>query len=557
LADRVISNVGGASASGGDDVTSSRFPRIVLMSMVLGASVVMASVTSVIAITPLISRDLGATQAEIQLIVDVTAVALAALVLPMGALLDRFGRRRGLVVGFGGMIAALVWCYVADSPGEMIAARIATGTFAAVAFPGTLATLTATTPREQRSRAIGAWAGATMVGGTYALLIAGAFGEWGDWRGVFLALAAIVGACLLGTLIAVPETRDPKHANIDPLGALLSLIGVGALTLAVIQMPVHGIDDPVVSVGLALGCLALALFLAWELRARTPMLEVRLFRNSTFSTAVATGFLLFFASYGWFFLSFQYYVYVLGFSPLGAAAGLIPNAVVTVPCAVFGPAAVARFGWRRVIVAVLLIGAASFAFMGIAGQWMDFVPIALGFALFGVCLGTPQGPVAEAIVNALPRAKQGIASAVNDVSRELGAAFGIAVFGSVFNAAYRAEVADYGGSAPAQALDAVKDSPALGAAAADQVGGAVGSSLNELVERAAADGWTAAFFAAAGVFVVAAVLVRLYGPETIFVAERLEPSCPAEPGPGESDGAGESEPVTTATPDPGSRRPGT
>jgi MFS family permease len=539
-------------AESAGDVTPSRYPRIVLASMVVGASVIMGSVVSVLTVTPLVSRDLGASQAEVQLIVDVTAVALAGLVLPMGALLDRYGRRKGLLVGFGGMIGALLWCYFAGSPGEMIAARIATGTFAAIAFPGTLSTLTATIPRENRGTAVGAWAGATMVGGTYALMISGAFGQWGDWRGVFIALAGIVGACLLGTLIAVPETRDPKHAHIDPLGAVLSLVGVSALTLGVIQMPVSGIGDPVVFIGVALGLVALTLFVFWELRAPTPLLEVRLFRNSTFATAAGAGFLLFFVANGWFFLSFQYYVYVLGFSPLGAAAGLIPNAAVTVPFAVAGPHLVARFGWRRVIVAALLIGAVSFAFMGVAGQWMEFVPIAFGFALFGVALGTPQGPVAEAIVDALPRAKQGVASAVNDVSRELGAAFGIAIFGSVFNAAYRAHVADYGGPAPAHVLDAVRDSPALGAVAANQVGGAVGSSVNDLIEQAAADGWTASFAVAAGVFVVAALLVRILGPERVFVAERPEPAARPQPAaaqdPTATETGADTEPVRTAAP---------
>jgi hypothetical protein len=169
---------------------------------------------------------------------------------------------------------------------------------------------------------------------------------------------------------------------------------------------------------------------------------------------------------------------------------------------------------------------------------MEFVPIAFGFALFGVCLGIPQGPVAEAIVDALPRAKQGVASAVNDVSRELGAAFGIAIFGSIFNAAYRAHVAGYDGQAPARVLDAVKESPALGTVAADRVGGAIGSSLHGLVEQAAADGWTATFFAAAGFFVLAAGLVRLYGPKTLFVAERSEPVEQLE----ETQAAGEAEP---------------
>src|SRR5262249_42162573 len=149
-----------------------------------------------------------------------------ALVLPMGGLLDHYGRRKGLIVGFSGMIGALTWSYLAKSPGEMIGARIATGFFASVAFPGTLATLTSTMPPERKRFAVAAWTGGVMLGGTYGLLIAGACGQWFGWRDHFLALGAIVAVALIGTLLVIPETRSARPVNLDPVAGVLALIGV-------------------------------------------------------------------------------------------------------------------------------------------------------------------------------------------------------------------------------------------------------------------------------------------------------------------------------------------
>jgi DNA uptake protein ComE-like DNA-binding protein len=256
----------------------------------------------------------------------------------------------------------------------------------------------------------------------------------------------------------------------------------------------------------------------WEVRARAPMLPVRLFgTNHEFAIATGAAFLLFFATYGWFFLSFQFYVYALGFSPLGAAAGLIPNIVVTVPAALAGPRLANRYGWRSVVTFAFVVGAISFLFIAIAGQWLSFLPIAIGFALFGVALGLPQAPATEAIIEALPPSKQGIASAVNDASRELGAAFGIAIFGSLFNAGYRAGVAGYHGPAPPDVLETVKDSPALGAAVAEKLGPHGGPQLQQLVENSTADGWSTAFVAGAAFFALAAYFVWRHGPRFVHV----------------------------------------
>ena len=502
-----------------EEYTHARFPRATIALMTLGASSVMASVIALVAVVPEAARDLQATQAEISLIIDVTAVALGALVLPMGGLLDRYGRRKGLIVGFSGMLAALIWSYLASSPGEMIAARVATGVFAAVAFPGTLATLTSTMPPERKRFAVAAWTGGVMIGGTYGLLIAGACGEWFGWRDQFLALGAIVAVSLIGTLIVVPETRGAKHVNLDPVAGVLALIGVGALTMAVIQLPARGLADPLVFVGFGVGVMTIAAFLLWEVRTRAPMLPVRLFgTNYEFAIATGAAFLLFFATYGWFFLSFQFYVYALGFSPLGAAAGLIQNIVVTVPAALAGPRLASRYGWRSVVTFAFIVGAISFLFIAIAGQWLSFLPIAFGFALFGVALGLPQAPATEAIIDALPPSKQGIASAVNDASRELGAAFGIAIFGSLFNAGYRAKVAGYHGPAPPDVLETVKDSPALGSAVAEKLGAHGGTELQQLVENATADGWTTAFVAGAVFFAFAAYFVWRHAPRPVRVA---------------------------------------
>jgi MFS family permease len=477
--------------------------------MLIAAALVMASVVIAIAALPRIGRELLASQTQLQWIVDITPTALASFVLPAGSLLDRYGRKAGLTVGFLILGAALTWSGFVSSPEELIAARLLTGVGAAIVFPGTLTVLRAITPPERRTRAVGYWSASTLAGGTVGFLIAGGLLETSLWWGSFFVFTALIALfCLVATLIAVPETRDPDPPRLDPIGALLALLGMGGVVLGTVEIPVRALLDPLVLGAYAVGFAALAGFVAWEARVQAPMLDVRLFRHPGFAGGFLAIVMLFAGSYGWFTLAFQYSGYVLGYSVLGAGLAMVPNALSTLPLAVLSPRMSARWGWRSTTtfsLAFLSFGAAVLAAVGHARA---FWPMAAGFFVFGIGLGSGTTAPTQALVDALPAAKQGVASAVNDAAREVGAAIGIAVVGSVFNAAYRTHVAsDRSLHAVSGLVAAIRASPAVGLQLAGRLPPAQAATVREAVAGGAVNGWVSAFIVMAVALMFAAGLI--------------------------------------------------
>ena len=299
--------------------------------MCLAVAMIVAGVASLNNALPHIAEDLSVSQSGQQWIIDAYAVALAALLLPFGALGDRFGRRLTLLTGVGIFATASVAAAVATSGGTLIAARAAMGVGAAFAMPGTLSTITSVFPPEGRAKAVGIWAGFAGAGGTIGMLLSGLLLERFWWGSTFLANATVATLTFVLILVAVPSTRATEEVGLDPLGSLLSIVGIGGVVLGIIEGPERGWTDPVTLVGLIGGALVLAAFLRVELRTRLPLLDPRLFRLRGFATGSASLFLQFFSMFGFFFVSVQYPQLVQGYSALDAAvaSGLHPVWLVT------------------------------------------------------------------------------------------------------------------------------------------------------------------------------------------------------------------------------------
>lgn len=473
-----------------------------------GSSVlVMATTAAGTGILPVLARDLQPSQTEIQWIGDSYPLVLAALLLPAGSLLDRYGRKRGLVAGLAILAVALAFAGMADSPAPLILARALAGVGAALAFPATLATISNVIPEERRGSAVGLWAATAVSGGLLGILLAGGLTEFAWWGSVFLALAALTVLCLIVTVLVVPETSDPEHANLDPLGALASVVAIGALVFAVTEGPVHGWTDGRV-VGVALvGLLAGAAFVAWELRTSRPLVDLRLFRNPSVATSSVALFLMFFGIYGWFYLCFQYESFVFGWSPFKTALGFLPLGVAVLVTAPFAPAIARRRGRRLVISTALGISAAGYALMALLGGAADYGVLGPAFLVLGLGVGVGCTPPTEAILEALPPAQQGVASAINDTARELGAAVGIAVIGSAFNAGYRESVGDALAAVPAPLAEAIRSSPAAGFGALAQAGVQAPVELAQVIRDGVVSGWGVAFVVTATVTAAATVYV--------------------------------------------------
>jgi EmrB/QacA subfamily drug resistance transporter len=483
----------------------------VLRVMCLSLMMVVAGVASLNVALPELARDTGATQTELQWIVGAYAVAFAALLLPAGAIGDRFGRKPILVAGlalFGlGSFAALF----VHSPGELIGLRVILGVAAALVMPVTLSVITTVFPPEERGKAVGTWAGVAAGGAVLGLLASGLLLEWFSWQSIFALNVVLATLALVGTLAVVPRTREKTPPRLDLVGTLLSVTGLSALVFGIIEGPERGWSDPVAVAALATGVAGIVLFVLWELRRREPMLDPRHFLRRGFGAGSLSITVQFFAAFGFLFLALPYLQLVLGFSPLEASAGLIPMALVVMPLSRLAPAIAARVGTRVTGAVGLGLMATGFVVVATLDAGSSYWHFLAALVPFGAGMALSGAPATTAIVASLPPEKQGVASAVNDVSRELGGALGIAVLGSVLNDAYRSGVAEPTAGLPPEAAEHATSSLPGAMQIAESLG-AQGAGLVTVAQSAFMDGLTLSMVVGATVLALGAAFVALRAP---------------------------------------------
>jgi EmrB/QacA subfamily drug resistance transporter len=401
--------------------------------MLLSLMLVVSAVASLNVALPEIARDTGASQSELQWIVDAYALVFAALLLPAGAIGDRFGRRALLAVGLGIYGAASF----ASTAGQLIGLRAVMGVGAAFIMPVTLSVVTTVFPPEERGKAVGTWVGVAAGGAVIGLVASGVLLEFFAWQAIFALNVVLATVALVGTIAFVPSTRESNPVRLDPVGVLLSVSGLGALVGGIIEGPERGWGDALTIGALGAGILGLVLFVIWELRRSELMLDPRNFLRRGFGAGSASLTVQFFAMFGFLFLALPYLQLVQGFSPLQAAGALLPMAVVVMPLSRVAPALTARTGVRVTGAAGLTLMAIGFVILATLAPGSSYWQFLVGLLPFGAGVALAGAPATTAIVASLPREKQGVASAVNDVSRELGGALGIAVLGSLQNTQYR------------------------------------------------------------------------------------------------------------------------
>lgn len=485
-------------------------PALILTATISAAILVVANVSSLNVALPQLSRSLGASQTDVQWMIDIYAVFLAALLLPAGALGDRFGRRKMLLLGMVVVAGANAATLLVDTAGPVIALRAVSGIGAAFIFPATLSTITATLPDEQRSRGVAMWTAAVGIGGILGVLGSGVLIENYWWGSVFLGMTIAALVVLVACWAFVPDSSDPTEANLDPLGGVLSFLAAGGLVFGVIEGPVKGWTSTVALTGLLVGGAALAAFIAWERHTPRPLLDVRLFSERGIRSGSLSIFVQFTAAFGFFFLTVPYLAFVLGYGPLKTGLGLLPVAIGLFPASAVAIPLTSRYGRRTVGVIGLLILASAFVVGTTITSESSFTTFAVVMALFGLGLGLSGPPATEAIVEALPAAKQGVASALNDVLREFGAAIGIAAIGSAFNGGYRATIEDLAGF-PDEIVDAVRESPAAAAVIAPDLG-PDGGTLLASVGEAVIDGWSQGLWLTAAIVGIGAAGFAVWAP---------------------------------------------
>ncbi len=390
---------------------------------------------------PTLSRELHATESQLQWVVAVYSLVFAGLLFSTGALGDRFGRKGALQFGLVLFLVGAALASESSGMGQLIACRAVMGVAGALIMPSTLSIIINVFPGHERPKAIAIWASVTGAAGALGPVASGfLLGHF--WFGsVFLVNVPIIIVALVAGKFLVPQSRDPEESRFDPLGAVLSIVGVVALVYGLIEAPQKGWMSSGTLAAFAVAVVVLALFVAWELHTPEPMLDMHYFRRPAFSTGTGGMILVFVAMYGVMFLITQYFQLVLGYSPLSAALRLMPIAMIMLVVAPLTPRLSARFGAHRTVGCGMLgIAAGLLLFTGLSTHTayayvvLCVVPLTTGIAL-------SMSPMTASIMSAVPPRRAGAGSAMNDATRELGAALGIAVLGSVAASRYASSIA--------------------------------------------------------------------------------------------------------------------
>ncbi|HEY3000381.1 MAG TPA: MFS transporter [Acidimicrobiales bacterium] len=487
---------------------------VVLGVMCLSLLLIVMDNTIVNVALPTLQRELGASTSQLQWVVDAYILVFAGLLLTMGSLGDRFGRRGALAIGLAVMGIGSIASSFADSANHLIATRALMGIGAALIMPATLSIITNVfTDRRERAQAIAIWAATAGVAVAIGPVTGGWLLEHFWWGSVFLVnVPVVIVALVLGQLF-VPTSRDPAAPPIDVRGALLSITGLVALVWAIIEGP-NGWTDPTVLGAFGVAAVLLAAFVAWERHTPTPMLDINFFRNARFSAASGALMLTFFAMFGSLFLLTQFLQSVLGYTALQTGVRLLPMAVVQMVVAPLSARIVERVGSKVVVATGLTVGAVGLLIASRLTAGASYPEVLLSLVVLAVGLALVMPPATESIMGSLPPAKAGVGSAVNDTTREIGGALGVAVLGSVMSSTYRPRVSDAisGFPIPTAQAHAITDQVGAAIQAAQTLGGAPGRALADVASKGFADGMSIAFVIGAAALALGALIVALYLP---------------------------------------------
>jgi EmrB/QacA subfamily drug resistance transporter len=467
---------------------------------------------------PSMAEQLHASTSSLQWIVDAYSLVFAGLLFTAGSLGDRFGRKGALQLGLGIFLAGALGGALSTSAGEVIAMRGVMGLGAAFIMPATLSIIVNIFPAGERPRAIAIWTAIAGAGGAFGPIAAGLLLERFSWNSVFLVNVPIVLLAFVAGLRIVPTSRDHNATRIDVLGALLSILGIGTLVYAIIEAPSHGwLSGPTIG-AFGIAVVFLATFVWWELRTRVPMLDLRWFKHRALSVGSAGMMLSFFALYGMMFLLTQYLQLVHGYSPLAAAVRLMPIAAVMIVVSPQAPRLVARFGANRVVgtgLGVLAVGALWLSRVSVGTTYFE---LALAMIVMVAGMSVSMAPLTNAIMSGVPRDRAGVGSAMNDTTRELGGALGVAVLGSVLTSQYSSALSP-ALSGLSSAASSTASSSLAGALQIAAHAGPQGTVLADAAKAAFVDGMGVAFFVGAVVIGVAAVIARKLMPAEVEDAE--------------------------------------
>ena len=420
--------------------TSARLRWVALAVLMLPVLLVAIDNTVLAFAVPMISEALRPTGVELLWIVDVYPLVLAGLLVPMGSLGDRFGRRRMLLIGATGFAVISAIAAFVPTAGALIAARAAMGFFGAMLMPATLSLIrNIFIDAQERRIAIAIWAAGFSGGAALGPIVGGFLLEHFWWGSVFLLAIPLLLPLLVAGLKLLPESKDPNPGPIDPLSIVLVLAAMTALVWSIKSVAVHGFTTTVTAT-LLLALVAGTWFVRRQLNRATPMLDVRLFANPVFSGSVAANLLSVFSLVGFLFFVSQHLQLVSGKTPVEAGLVLLPGLAVTVIAGLLVVKVVRRVRPGTVVVAGLLLNAVGYSLVMVSGETGSDLGLLIAFALLGAGVGAAETISNDLILSSVPAEKAGAASAISETAYEVGSVLGTAVLGGLLTAIYRGGV---------------------------------------------------------------------------------------------------------------------
>jgi EmrB/QacA subfamily drug resistance transporter len=497
----------------GPIIRDSRQRRAILIGACIALMAVMASVSGLNVAQPQLSLAFDASQSDIVWMINVYTITLAALLLPIGAAGDRWGRKPVLITGLVVFGAASATAGLAPSTEVMLAARFLCGVGAAMIMPVTLAVITSTFPPEERSKAIGVWTAVCGGGGILGMFASAVLVDLASWRWLFILPVVLVLAALPMALRAIPNSREAPEHKFDFVGALTSMVAVVGFIFALTEGPEQGWTAPVSLRSLLVGVGGTIGFVAWELRQEVPLLDVRLFRKRGLSSGSVSLLAVFGVPSGIFLVLYPYFQAVLGWSGLVSTLASMPMLVLMIAASGLAPRLAARIGVRLAMATGIFLGAAGLALMAILvsvdGGYFSVLP---GYVVMGLGMGLSMTPSTEAITSSLPRERQGVASALNDIAREFGSGLGIALLGAILTAGYGSAINSHLEGVPASAADTARKGIASALAISNEAQ-PYSKALFRSAQESFVHGWRQAMWAGVIVMAIVLVYVLVRGPE--------------------------------------------
>lgn len=496
--------------------------RAILWAVCIALMAVVASVTGLNVAQPHLAMTFDASQGQVLWIINTYTLTLAALLLPLGALGDRLGRKPVLIVGLAVFGIANIAGAVAPAMEVMLAARLLSGVGAAMIMPVTLSVITSSFPDKERSKAIGMWSAVAGGGGVLGMFLSALLVDVASWRWLFaLPIVLTVASAVIG-LHAVPNSRESAPGRFDVIGASTSIVAAVGFTFALHEAPTLGWAAPIVLVTLAAAVLATVVFIPWELRTPFPLLDIRHFRTRGLSSGTTLLVVLFGVQGGVSLVLYPFFQVVLGWSGLLATAGLMPMALLMMLGSVLAPRLAARIGARASMVIGLTGATAGLAlmaaFVSADGGYLTVLP---GLIAMGLGAGLAMTPSTEAITSSLPRTQQGVASALNDLTRELGAALGVALLGGLLVAGYQTAIGERLDGVPADLAATASEGIANASAASEHAGEHAGQIITAAQDAFIA-GWQQAMWVGVAVMAVLIVFVMIRGPKNAPRADAVD-----------------------------------